>query len=501
MKAIKKIAYFVMALVITGCVVILICAFNPALTQKLAALVNRLQGYNSSQEVSQKPDWIPSGGKDDYIPPEELPQSVPEEVSNLLGFEPVIGTIQEINQDEADNLGEVLSAGETGEEYEFSEEQYPYYGMLDPTLQQIYRQIYANAMELNTSFVPALAVSTNQVKRVVEAVYYDHPELFWLEGEYSCKYLPSGICVEITLKYNSLVKDLEQAKNDFNECSEEILTGTENMQSIQEKEKYIHDVLLKIVVYDKDADWNQSAYSAIVRGNTVCAGYTRAFQYLMQQLGIPCYYCTGFAGEDHAWNIVKIGDTYYNTDVTWDDTEPGTYQYFNQTDDAFASTHVRTGMSVYLPACVEEGETAENKNESNQSEIDAYINPNPQVPLTWHSRGGKEEDTQLTEEEIRTEELKKLGIDPEQYASTMEEYYDVSGKGLKKAGAGYKQYITVIPESLWSDVEKAYSSGEYKKAYVDAVLKELKLEEFSIQLQVQRLGNGYYKLYHNVYTE
>ena len=70
MKAIKKIAYFVMALVITGCVVILICAFNPALTQKLAALVNRLQGYNSSQEVNQEPDWIPSGGKDDYIPPE-----------------------------------------------------------------------------------------------------------------------------------------------------------------------------------------------------------------------------------------------------------------------------------------------------------------------------------------------------------------------------------------------------------------------------------------------
>ena len=100
-----------------------------------------------------------------------------------------------------------------------------------------------------------------------------------------------------------------------------------------------------------NAPMNQSAYSALVNGRTVCAGYARAFQYLMQRLGIPCYYCTGYAGEDHAWNIIKLGEDYYNVDVTWDDTDTPTYDYFNKSDREFGTSHMRTGLAVYLPAC------------------------------------------------------------------------------------------------------------------------------------------------------
>ena len=71
---------------------------------------------------------------------------------------------------------------------------------------------------------------------------------------------------------------------------------------------YVHDRLISRISYSKAATMNQSAYSALVGGKTVCAGYARAFQYLMQKLGIPCYYCTGFAGENHAWNIIKLSD-------------------------------------------------------------------------------------------------------------------------------------------------------------------------------------------------
>lgn len=105
------------------------------------------------------------------------------------------------------------------------------------------------------------------------------------------------------------------------------------------------------MTYDLTADMNQSAYSALVNGKSVCAGYARAYQYLLQQLGIPCYYCTGYSGGDHAWNIVKLEDGYYNVDVTWDDAAAIRYDYFNKTDADFASTHVRQNLSVYLPAC------------------------------------------------------------------------------------------------------------------------------------------------------
>ena len=80
----------------------------------------------------------------------------------------------------------------------------------------------------------------------------------------------------------------------------------------------MHDTLAERITYDLSAEMSQSAYSALVNGRTVCAGYARAFQYIMQRLGIPCYYCTGYAGESHAWNIVGMEDGYYNVDVTWD---------------------------------------------------------------------------------------------------------------------------------------------------------------------------------------
>ncbi|MDE6925460.1 MAG: hypothetical protein K2P59_09420, partial [Acetatifactor sp.] len=62
-------------------------------------------------------------------------------------------------------------------------------------------------------------------------------------------------------------------------------------------------------------------------------------------------------------------------------------------------------------------------------------------------------------------------------------------------------FSNVIPDYLWASVESAYSSGTYWKGYVEAALKELEAENFAIQLQTQRLGGGYYRLYHTIYTD
>jgi len=47
------------------------------------------------------------------------------------------------------------------------------------------------------------------------------------------------------------------------------------------------------------------------------------FYKFMIELNIPCKYITGIGiSEDpgeHGWNIVKLGDKWYNIDVTWDD--------------------------------------------------------------------------------------------------------------------------------------------------------------------------------------
>ena len=115
--------------------------------------------------------------------------------------------------------------------------------------------------------------------------------------------------------------------------------------------------LLDNVSYVDDAGLNQSAYSALVGKESVCAGYARAFQYLMLKLGIPCYTCVGEAnGEDHAWNIVIIDGIAYNVDVAWDDPEsgnvPGEMSYYNVSGNIISLSHTRKGMSEKLPQTI-----------------------------------------------------------------------------------------------------------------------------------------------------
>ena len=510
-----------------GCLGILVCALNPSLTAMLAEKVESLSpapGGNSgpadmgaqgetNQPVAVQPgintDWLQEGDSPHYEIPGTQPVETPASVSGKTGYEPVQEEAEQIAQEEADQLTDSVETGDTGSGLTFDRTFYPYYAMLEGDMRQLYSQIYANAMDLNATFAPVVSVSVEQLKSVFEAVYNDHPELFWLETGYSCKYLRNGGCVEITLKYNSTVNDFAGAGQQFEGEAEKILAGAEGLNSDIEKEKYVHDALMQRAEYDMSASMNQSAYSALVGGKSVCAGYARAFQYLMQQLGIPCYYCTGYAGEDHAWNIVRIDGRYYNVDVTWDDTDDPTYDYYNKTDGEFADTHMRTGLSVYLPACVSDDDrTGESDTAiSGNGDVDVpdslsdLINPNPIKPMEWQSKtptdtGGPGQ----TAEEKKQESLEKAGITEEQVRDTLKEYYEDCRKLMKEAGKGDQQFSNVIPQSLWSSVERAYSTGDYWKGYVEGGLKDLGLENFAIQLQVQDLGGGYYRLYHNVLT-
>jgi len=283
---------------------------------------------------------------------------------------------------------------------------------------------------------------------------------------------------------------LQDSKILFDAKANEILAGAMGLSDAAAKEQYVYDTLAQKVEYQANAAMNQSAYSALVNGKSVCAGYARAFQYLLQQLQIPCYYCTGFSGEDHAWNIVKLGNEYFNTDVTWDDADPVGYEYYNKTDEEFSTTHIRTGLSVYLPACGQK---------KVQSVVDELINPNPQKPLEYEEEE-EEYDPEWEAYKKKQENLQKAGITEDEVRETMEEYYADCLKQMVEEGAGMQQFTNVIPETLWDKVEQAYLSEKHKAGYVDEALKQLGKENFAIQLQGQRLGGGYYRLYHNIST-
>lgn len=296
-----------------------------------------------SEEPQPEPERV--RGTHGYEQPLQSDIKIPTIVTGKNGYEPITE-----QSEAADGEYTGLTYGELGDGLTFDPLLYPYYQMLDEKGQHVYRQIYANANAMTEAFIPIEEVTVPEIKNAMMAVYNDHPELFWLNTTFTCKYDKNKVCAELDLDYNMTKEELDKASPEFYNTTNNILTDLANLGPY-EKEVKLHDWLIREIDYDQSADMNQSAYSALVGKKSVCAGYARAYQYLMQRMGIPCYYCTGYAGQDHAWNIVALDDGYYNVDVTWDDTPGGEYDYFNKTDEDYANTHIRQDMSINLPQC------------------------------------------------------------------------------------------------------------------------------------------------------
>lgn len=395
--------------------------------------------------------------QEEVIAIQEAPRAEnPEAVKDPNGLEPIQKSSEQITEDSPASLP--ADQGESGSGLVFDPLFYPFYGMLNENSQTVYRQIYANASALNATFAPAAAITPGQLGTIFEAVYNDHPELFWLDNSYSYKYLSNGSCAEITLNFNETANNLENARQLFEAKAEAILGPARALGSDYEKELYVHDALIAGTEYQIGAPLNQSAYSALANGRTVCSGYARAFQYLMQKLGIPCYLSTGYSRQNHAWNIVKLGDGYYNVDPTWDDVDSGIYDFFNKTDHEFRSTHQRQGLSLKLPAC------------------------------NGGQYSGMAPDTRPALEDFGFSEFDAL--------NSLEDYYIDCYNQLIALGYGSVEFQNLIPKSLWNQVQAAYNSGSYRQGYGDRILQDLEAESYQISIEATEMQGDYYLLRH-----
>ena len=394
-----------------------------------------------------------------------------EGVAGRGGYVPVQGETEQVDDKEAEKLKEQYTYGETGEGLTFDSEFYPYYDMLDGDQQALYRQVYANAMAVNGIFNPVKPVSQGQLKNVFMAVFNDHPELFWLDSAYRGKFDRRGECVEIVLEFNRLIDDLDAAKAAFHAEAEKIIAQADRLGTDYEVEVFVHNALLDKIVYDLRAPLNQSAYSGMVNGKTVCAGYARSFQYLMMELGIPCYYCTGYAGEAHAWNIVKLDGEYYNADATWDDTDPNTYDYFNKPDAEFNANHRREDLSVNLPPC--NGTRYSNRESSPR---------NAGTDSTYGS----------------ARFLEEAGFREEDVLLSLDEYYEDCYNQIMANGGSCTFQNVVDGENLWMQCYNAYNSDAYSGGYMDRVFADLGAAGCNVDIEAELLRDGRFLLHHTV---
>ena len=251
---------------------------------------------------------------------------------------------------------------------DFNADQYPYYAVLSSKEKEVYSLLYEGFSQ-GSKKIDCQKANANeeQLTKAIDAVLNDHAELFWIDNQYEFTYdSDGGIIEDVTFDFfdfASTSDKLNDAKAAFEKAAEDILDGVESQQGMVERERAIHDYICKNTTYDESAPYNQSAYSVIVLHKSVCAGYSKAFQYLMNRVGLTCYYIPGtttdsnIGGEDgaHAWNIVFLDGEYYNVDVLWDDSASETYEedvypFFNLTDSAFLY-HARDELAQSLPKC------------------------------------------------------------------------------------------------------------------------------------------------------
>ena len=121
-----------------------------------------------------------------------------------------------------------------------------------------------------------------------------------------------------------------------------------------EKEKYIHDFICDNVTYDKlKKAYSNEIIGPLGHGVGVCEGIAKSVKVLCDALGIWCMIAVCGNNPEkgikyrHTWNIVKIGDTYYHLDATFDNTlgkhsaagKEIRYDYFNLDDKKIFRDH------------------------------------------------------------------------------------------------------------------------------------------------------------------
>lgn len=241
-----------------------------------------------------------------------------------------------------------------------------YYSQLSEDDKQIYKEILSG-LNSNTAEIYLHGDDADRANQILQYVMRDHPEIFWSDGSAtttSYSGLHSYTVMKANYQYDANARSSMQAQID--QAVEECLSGISRDASDYDKILYVYEYIIHSVEYNLEASDNQNIYSVFVGKESVCAGYSKATQYLLQKLGVFCTYVIGTAGDDnqaHAWNLVSCNGEYYYVDTTWGDptflAEEGeevaaeekiAYDYMLCDETELFKNHA-PDTSVELPSC------------------------------------------------------------------------------------------------------------------------------------------------------
>lgn len=223
------------------------------------------------------------------------------------------------------------------------------YNHLTSKQQKVYEKLYIAAENYDTSELDlsALNVVTDDIYRAYWAFDHDNPQFLELGSGYQMKI--SGIdrrtVVGVSILFGRDPGSVPQSK--FDRIADEVISQAAEEPTDYDKLLFIHDWIVNNTVYTaNDHLYEYEADGPVVYNKAVCEGYSKAFMYFAQSLGIECICVIGKAkGEQHMWNMVNLYGCWYHVDVTWDDpkTSDGSNvlrrNYFLLSDYDIGETH------------------------------------------------------------------------------------------------------------------------------------------------------------------
>lgn len=217
----------------------------------------------------------------------------------------------------------------------------------------IYDLICTNVEAFNEEAFSIPPINSDSLVKIYRYVTFDHEEYFYFENiSYTSNSSKNATSVRINFNCTKDIK--KQRKQQIDSIVDELLAKMSDM-SEYDKVKFAHDYIVSSTDYVLGSTDNQNICSVFLGKQSVCAGYSRALQYILRKANVYCIYLTGQAKDSpanvpvgHAWNLVRIDGNYYYIDSTFDDPTHASaqlninylgYEYFNMTTDELLINH------------------------------------------------------------------------------------------------------------------------------------------------------------------
>lgn len=222
-----------------------------------------------------------------------------------------------------------------------------------------------------TDYVYSSDLSYEEMIELGRIFRYSNPQYYFLQP--MMYYIQNGNGMGVSfVVYDIFAKgsDRKAATRKFKAEIKKGLSCVNGCSSDYEKVKAIHDYICSITEYNygalktdgtvsvslENTTLTQTAYSTFCYGSTVCTGYMQAFTLLCNGADIDAIPVSSIY---HAWNKVRIEDSWYNVDCTWADQQTYTnYGFFARSDHAYDTLLSESYMHIleefwkkYVPTC------------------------------------------------------------------------------------------------------------------------------------------------------